>query len=113
MAGKVVLEYRRDKTTESRNAVGRILYVPDEGVEEEQEFDTPDFAQMMLAYAKALKEHPDAQARFRRTDRPNMPEMDLDPLTAAGLREQTDKTVAELTNPPPVHIDMRSRIKEQ
>jgi len=109
---KVVLEYKRDKETEGHNVVGRILYVPEDGAEEEEEFNTPDFAWMMMRYAEVLKEHPEAEAWFKRTDRLNFPAAQLDPLTTMSLREKTEETVEQLANPKPVHIDLRPKGKE-
>lgn len=109
---KVVLEYKRDKSTEERNVVGRLRYVPEDGAEEEEEFNTPDFAWMMRRYAEVLKEHPQAQAWFKRTDNPNFPETQMDPMTTLGLRENTEETVGQLANPKPVHLDLRPKKKE-
>lgn len=115
--GKVVLEYKREhgvgdkKSKLKKMVVGRVLFEPDDGSEEEQTFETEDFAVMMGLYAKALKEHPGAKAFFQRTDRPNMPVYPLDPLTEEGLKERTEETIRRLTDPPPIHIEMGKRIK--
>jgi len=112
---KVTLEYRREfaegATSGQKNrVVGRVVFEPEDGAEEEQPFDTDKFAEMMGLYAAALREHPKAKALFQRKDRPNTAVMELDPLTTEGLRERTEETIEALTNPPPVHIDMRNRI---
>lgn len=113
---KVTLEYRREFVGETTSGlknrvVGRVIFEPEDGAEEEQPFDTQSFAEMMGMYAGVLKEHPKAKAFFQRKDRPNTAVMDLDPLTVEGLRERTEETIEALTNPPPVHIDMRNRIR--
>lgn len=113
---KVTLEYRREhRGSETRGpktlVIGRVLYEPEDGMEEEQAFETESFGEMMGMYAKVLKEHPEAQAYFQRKDRPGTPVLRLDPLTTEGLRERTEETIDKLSNPPPVRIDLRKRIK--
>lgn len=105
---KVLLEYRREKG--SGQAIGRVLYCPEDGAEEEQEFNL-SFPEMMYLYAEALKKCPNAKPYFKRTDRPNLPETLLDPLTEEGLRENTEEMVRTLTNPPDVVINLRNQLR--
>jgi hypothetical protein len=111
---KVTLEYRRERTKSATKGlkslvVGRVLYEPEDGAEEEEAFESEDFSKMMGMYASALKAHPNAAAYFHRKDRPNMPVMPLDPLTLDGLRKNTEETLKKLSNPP--SIDAQGRRK--
>jgi hypothetical protein len=106
---KVVLKYKRD-TKNKHVMIGSVTYIPENGAEDEVSFDGVDFRAMMTTYAEMLKKYGDARAFYGRLEKPGMPEGELDPLTTDGLRNNTEETVEDLTNPKPVVIDMRGRL---